>query len=59
MLKLRVEFFRESELNEYIALLEEKYEIIDMGTIRKSKKKGCSMSLVYIEVIPKRNEDNG
>lgn len=50
MIKLRIEFTKDTELEKIKEHLEQKYEIIDRSEIRKSKQPYNKMRFVYMEL---------
>lgn len=54
MLKLRIEFLAEQELEEVVELLEDNYIIYSKGKIKESKNENSKLKFVYIEVVKKQ-----
>lgn len=54
MLKLRIEFLEENELEEVIALLDDNYLIYSRSEIKESKNKNSKLKFIYIEVAKKQ-----
>ena len=53
MIKMRIEFTKEKELNGIKKLLESRYDIIDQSDIKNSKREFSKMKFVYLELEEK------
>lgn len=58
MIKLRVDFIRRKELNDFVELVEEKYEIVDKSVIKEPKNKNSKFKIQYLDVIEKYGDQH-
>lgn len=59
MIRLRVDFVRQKELNDFIKLIEENYEIVEKSVVKEPKNRNSKFKIQYIDVIEKECENNG
>lgn len=53
MIKMRIEFYKDEELEEAIKMIEMQYQIIDRSKITNSKREYNKMRLIHLELIRK------
>ena len=53
MIKMRIEFYKDEELEEAIKFLETQYQIIDRSKVTNSKKEFNKMRLIHLELVKK------
>ncbi len=53
MLKMRLEFITEEDLQNMLFHLEQRYIIVDKSTIRHSNRANSKYKLIYVELVKK------
>ena len=53
MIKMRIEFYKDEELEEAIKFLETQYQIIDRSKVTNSKIEFNKMRLIHLELVKK------
>ena len=53
MIKMRIEFYKDKELEDAIKFLETKYQIIDRSKVTNSKKEFNKIRLIHLELAKK------
>ena len=53
MIKMRIEFYKDKELEDAIKFLETQYQIIDRSKVTNSKKEFNKMRLIHLELVKK------
>lgn len=56
MLRVKVDFIKEVELNEFVEMIEEKYDVVEKSVIKNSKKQDSKFKVQFLDLI--RKEEN-
>ncbi|MGX8834700.1 hypothetical protein ACWG0P_10850 [Amedibacillus sp. YH-ame6] len=53
MLRVKVDFIKEVELNEFVEMIEEKYDVVEKSVIKNSKKQDSKFKMQFLDLIRK------